>query len=559
MDASEVVAELSAQFPIKKKKVSVSSNDDHGKLDCSLPTTLMQSILGETKLDDFVKTYWEKKPLVVKRKDAGFYGDVLALQTIKEVITNNELEYETDINVSRVVDNNKELLNEDGPIKVEDIERLLKEEKATIQFQHPQRYVDGLWNVVEKLETYFGCLVGACVYVTPAKSQGVSPHCDDVDNFHLQLEGSQKWQLYKPMVELSRDYTQDLTMESIGEPILEVTLEAGDMLYFPRGVIYQSMNEGGDKHSTHISISSYQQNTWGDFMNHAVQQAIENALEHDVSIRSGLPINYLSLLGTGKDMNSYVEDETDEKEKKKYSNLNNKQVVEFKEKVKVQLAKLVDHIDVNTASDAMCADFYCSRLPPYGHVKKEESEDEVLPTLENKIKIKYPEHVRIVYDDDEEGDQDDDEDEDDEDEESDGDEEMDEEKPTSTDTPKEKEQKSPKVSGTKSPKKSKKKSIGGEEEEDEDEDEEADVDDAQPHVKILHTLDNDRFTHMSGGVYDTESGCIRLHVSFAKAAVELLDNCDKFTAVKDILMEDDEDKITLATLLCESDLIEIQG
>merc|ERR550534_313139 len=114
-------------------------------------------------------------------------------------------------------------------------------------------------------------------------------------------------------------------------------------------------------------------------------------------------------------MNTYVEDETDEKDQKKHSNLNNKQVIDFKEKVKVQLAKLADHIDVNTASDAMCADFYCSRLPPYGYVKKEESEDEALLTLESKIKIKYPEHVRIVYDDDEEGDQDDEDEDDDED------------------------------------------------------------------------------------------------------------------------------------------------
>ena len=42
-------------------------------------------------------------------------------------------------------------------------------------------------------------------------------------------------------------------------------------------------------------------------MQHAVEQAIAIGLEEDVGIRSGLPINYLSFLGTGKNMDQYVE------------------------------------------------------------------------------------------------------------------------------------------------------------------------------------------------------------------------------------------------------------
>ena len=34
---------------------------------------------------------------------------------------------------------------------------------------------------MEKLETYFGCLFGSNVYITPKDSQGLAPHCDDVE------------------------------------------------------------------------------------------------------------------------------------------------------------------------------------------------------------------------------------------------------------------------------------------------------------------------------------------------------------------------------------------
>merc|ERR1711962_1614178 len=224
--------DMETPYPQKKKKVSVSSSDTSGKLDYSKPHTLMKTLLGDTKVDNFIKSHWEQKPLHITRNDPTFYGEIFTLETLKEVIKNNELEFETGINVSRIVNNEKEILNgEEEKVTIKEVERLLHKEKGTIQFLHPQRYVDELWNMIEKLETWFGCLVGSCAYVTPACAQGVALHCDEVDMFHLQLEGKQKWKLYKPMVKLSRDYMEDLSPESIGEPILEIELQAGDLLY----------------------------------------------------------------------------------------------------------------------------------------------------------------------------------------------------------------------------------------------------------------------------------------------------------------------------------------
>lgn len=53
--------------------------------------------------------------------------------------------------------------------------------------------------------------------------------------------------------------------EDIGRPILEAVLEAGDLLYFPRGFIHQG-DCLPDAHSLHITISSYQKNSWGDLL-----------------------------------------------------------------------------------------------------------------------------------------------------------------------------------------------------------------------------------------------------------------------------------------------------
>lgn len=547
--------EVEMPFDLKKKKVSMSASEDQkGTLDCCSitdPAKMMQALLGDTKLEDFFENYWEKKPLLIKREDASFYGSMFSLSVMKDVLQKNELNFQEDVNVCRYVNGEKELLNEEQQITEKDVDRLIDEKQATFQFHHPQRYIDELWNMLEKMERYFGSLVGSNVYITPPDSQGLAPHCDDVEIFVLQLEGTKSWKLYKPMVELSRDYTQDLLQESIGEPLLEAKLEPGDMLYFPRGYIHQA-TAGSPSHSTHISISTYQQNTWGDFMNHAITQAIENALEDDVTTRSGLPVNYMNYLGTGKNMGAYVEDEGED-DKSKHSNLNEAKVKDFKEVVKKHLSQLVDHIDVNTAADAMSADFMASRLPPYGHTAKDEDEDEVLsdpPKLTDRIKIRYPEHMRVVYcDEDEDGFGDEEIDSDEEDME------QDDEKPAKTPTRHSisKSSKSPKSS-----KKAVKTHSETSQDDDDEDDEDAEITDTEPHIKIVHALHNDRFTHMgSSNPFDEELGCLKLHVSYAKAAIELLKNSN-FVAVKDLLMDDDDDKVTLATTLFSDDLIEIK-
>lgn len=538
----KVSGEMDGPFEMmKRKKVAITSSEEKGKIDCSNSTKVMESLLGDIKLDNFFENYWEKKPLVVKRNDSSFYGTLFGLSTLKEVLQNNELDFLSDVNVCRYVNGEKELLNEDGQITAKDVDRLMDEKKATFQFHHPQRYVDDLWNLLEKMETYFGSLVGSNIYITPPDSQGLAPHCDDVEIFVLQLEGKKEWKIYKPMVELSRDYTQDLLQESIGEPVMEVLLEPGDLLYFPRGYIHQCKSMGTG-HSTHISISTYQQNTWGDFMNHAVTQAIENALEDDVSIRSGLPVNYMSMLGTGKNINQYIEDEDDKK--KTHSNLSLDKVKEFKKTVQTHLSKLVDHIDVNTAADAMCSDFMASRLPPFGYAPKEfeEDEEETVPKISDKIKIRYPDHTRVVYNDEDEEGNDDDFDDD-----SEGDDMEDDEKPAKS-----------KDLKSKSPKSAKKASKVVEGDDDDDDDDDAEVPDVEHHVKIMHSLDNNRFSHMGAEVFEEEPGCVKLPVSFAKAMVELLNSKD-FVAVNDLMMDEEEDKLTLASTLVANDLVEVKS
>ncbi|XP_047128040.1 ribosomal oxygenase 2 isoform X1 [Hydra vulgaris] len=533
----------------KVKKVSDVNEQKESKLNYTSCESVMSSLLQPISVKTFFEEFWEKKPLYIKRENSGYYGDLFSLSSMKEILAAHELEFETDVNVCRYVDNEKELLNEDGCLTVDKFDKLMNDKHATFQLHQPQRYGTVLWQLMEKMETYFGCLVGSNVYITPKESQGLAPHCDDVEVFILQLEGTKHWKLYKPMVELSRDYTQDLSQDSIGKPIMELTLEPGDLLYFPRGTIHQARSVG-ESYSTHITLSTYQNNTLGDFMSIAVSQAIESALENDVSFRRGLPINYLSYLGTAKNFSKYFDE--DGKESKLSSNENNEKVKKFKDSVKKHLSKLIDHIDVNTAADMMSYDFMASRLPPFGHVVKEEQLNEFKsPTLDSKIKLRYPEHVRPVYYDQEETDEADntvgDDDSEDEEEET--------VKKDEDEKNEEKDEKSPKSNKKSSDKKDT--SMEGNEDEEDEDDDDASVHDDEPCIKIVHSLNNNRETHMSGHDLSRDVFSLKLPIHFAQAITSVM-NSNDFICVRDLPLDDDEDKLQLATSLYSDDLIEIK-
>ena len=85
--------------------------------------------------------------------------------------------------------------------------------------------------MVALLEEYFGCGGGCNAYLTPAHSQGFAPHFDDVDAFILQVEGCKRWRVYAPRCSeeaLPRFSSPNFSQDEIGEPVAELTLQAGE-------------------------------------------------------------------------------------------------------------------------------------------------------------------------------------------------------------------------------------------------------------------------------------------------------------------------------------------
>ncbi|XP_045439998.1 ribosomal oxygenase 2 isoform X3 [Pipistrellus kuhlii] len=211
------------------------------------PGGFFESLISPIKTETFFKEFWEQKPLLIQREDsalAAYYQALFRLTDLKG-LCGRGLAYGRDVNVCRCVHGRKKVLNKEGKVHFLQLRRDFDQKRATIQLHQPQRFKDELWRIQEKLECYFGSLVGSNVYITPAGSQGLPPHYDDV--------------------------------------------EAGDLLYFPRGTIHQADTPPGLAHSTHLTISTYQSSSWGDFLLDAVSGLVFDAAEEDVEFRAGIP------------------------------------------------------------------------------------------------------------------------------------------------------------------------------------------------------------------------------------------------------------------------------
>jgi hypothetical protein len=124
---------------------------------------------------------------------------------------------------------------------------------ATIVLQALQLHWEPAARYCRELEIALGCPAQANAYCTPAASQGFGVHHDTHDVLVLQVAGRKRWRIYEPLLQLPlRDQRWSAALGDPGEPVDDLTLEAGDTLYLPRGWPHEAAAAEAD--SLHITV-----------------------------------------------------------------------------------------------------------------------------------------------------------------------------------------------------------------------------------------------------------------------------------------------------------------
>jgi hypothetical protein len=107
-----------------------------------------------------------------------------------------------------------------------------------------------------------GLLVEAEIISAPGGLHAVEPlHNEPRDQFIFLTEGKKHWIVYAPKFGLPRPeqiigkWGNEVERSDITEIVFEGDLEAGDMIYIPRGFVYTTSSVNFEEHSVHLSIS----------------------------------------------------------------------------------------------------------------------------------------------------------------------------------------------------------------------------------------------------------------------------------------------------------------
>lgn len=245
---------------------------------------LIQPVIPDT----FFGEYWEQRPLIISREEPDYYSHLFSIHDIEAIIHFCKPKSPA-IQLSK---NGKcfpcNPLNEDNSNSIRELYNQYYKGNTIIlnSLQHSWK---PLSDFSRSLESIFNHCVHVNMYMTPKNSQGFPPHFDTHEVFILQIEGSKLWRIYDifEFFPLPLGQKPPISKDKLGEPLHEVILNAGDMLYIPSGYIHEALTtEYSSVHLT-VGINMYR---WADLLS----IALTSVSESNVSFRKSLPVGFLS-------------------------------------------------------------------------------------------------------------------------------------------------------------------------------------------------------------------------------------------------------------------------
>uniref|UniRef100_G3UFK5 Bifunctional lysine-specific demethylase and histidyl-hydroxylase n=1 Tax=Loxodonta africana TaxID=9785 RepID=G3UFK5_LOXAF len=297
--------------------------------------------------EHFYRRLWEREAVLVRRQDHAYYQGLFSTADLDAILRKEDVQFGQHLDAARYVNGRRETLNPPGRA-LPAAAWSLYQAGCSLRLLCPQAFSTTVWQFLAVLQEQFGSMAGSNIYLTPPNSQGFAPHYDDIEAFVLQLEGRKLWRVYRPRVpteELALTSSPNFSQEDLGEPVLQTVLEPGDLLYFPRGFVHQAQCQDG-VHSLHLTLSTYQRNTWGDFLEAVLPLAVQAAMEENVEFRRGLPRDFMDYMGA---------QHSDSKDPRRTA---------FMEKVRVLVARLGHFAPVDAVADQRAKDFIHDSLPP---------------------------------------------------------------------------------------------------------------------------------------------------------------------------------------------------
>lgn len=237
--------------------------------------TTLQTFLGQISTDQFFSSYLDRRVLHVSSAAAERPAPVLLSTSCLERLLSR-----------RPLSRNQYLVIADGTVDPSVLhgaacnvdEEWLKHQHAigaTLCINDVHRLLPRVRQTCHALAKELGCWVGCNMYVTPSGCQGFKPHYDDHDLLVLQCFGSKRWTFHDSYSNKVPTPLRGMRFNSAvhipNDSSESILLEAGDVLYVPRGHMHSAEAQGGTS-STHLTFC-LDMITWADIMFEAMARS----------------------------------------------------------------------------------------------------------------------------------------------------------------------------------------------------------------------------------------------------------------------------------------------
>lgn len=180
--------------------------------------------LGGITPKDFLRDYWQQRPLLVRNALPGFSG----LLTRDEL---TELACHEDAQSRLVVQRNGKWHLKHGPLNSSDLTKLPKKQ-WTLLVQDVNHFLPSARDLLSKFRFIPHARLDDLMVSYAPKGGGIGPHFDSYDVFLLQGMGSRRWQI---SAQQDDRFIADAPLRILKNflPEQEWVLKPGDMLYLP--------------------------------------------------------------------------------------------------------------------------------------------------------------------------------------------------------------------------------------------------------------------------------------------------------------------------------------
>jgi len=252
----------------------------------TLESDALAWILGLPDSADFVARDLGKSWVHAKNEDRARFADLLSLGQLDEILGTYGVKHPTvrlvradqDVPVSEYVWREQMV----DPVQA----ARLFAEGSTVIFGALHDRHEGMRRLSAELARQATARTQTNIYLTPPDSQGFKPHWDTHDVFVLQVEGSKRWRIYAGGPETPlKDHKFDPERHEPGDVEAEFTLEAGETLYIPRGIMHAAVTT--DDVSLHITLGLIAY-TWADFVADCLSEVADRSAAWRANVPFGL-------------------------------------------------------------------------------------------------------------------------------------------------------------------------------------------------------------------------------------------------------------------------------